>query len=204
MRLCIGEGAKWYFEESVMPRPTADSVAFRVKACGICGSDIPRIFSGKSYFYPIVLGHEFAGEVADSDDSALIGKRACVFPILPCGKCAFCEREEWANCVQYDYYGSRRDGGMQDYLLIKKENLIFLPDAVSDAAASMIEPTAVCLHAVKKADIQKGDTVTVYGAGTIGLLCAMWARAFGAKQVFISDIDQTRLSCISSTKETNM
>ena len=198
MKLCVDTGTVLRLEETVIPKPTEDEVVFRVKACGICGSDLPRVFAGKSYFYPIVLGHEFAGVVEDSNDPALIGKRAAVFPILPCGTCEFCAREEWANCVKYDYYGSRRDGGMQDHLLVKKENLIFLPDEVSDAAGSMVEPMAVCLHAVKKAKIDKDSVVTVYGAGTIGVLCAMWARAFGAKQVYISDVDTARLEFAKS------
>lgn len=193
MKLLVDENAQLRIEPSQRPEPTDGEVAFRVKACGICGSDLPRVFMGKSYFYPIVLGHEFAGVVEDSKKPDLIGKRACVFPILPCGKCEFCAREQWANCVGYDYYGSRRDGGMQDYLLVKEENLIFIPDSVSDAAASMIEPTAVCLHAVKKLHITPETVVTVYGAGTIGLLSAMWARAFGAKKVYVSDVDRARL-----------
>ena len=100
---------------------------FDVKACGICGSDIPRVFAGTSYYYPIVLGHEFCGVVIDSKNKELIGKRACVFPILPCGECEFCKKEQWASCKHYDYYGSRRDGGMQSQLLMKENNLIFLP-----------------------------------------------------------------------------
>ena len=167
---------------------------FAVKACGVCGSDIPRVFAGTSYFYPIVLGHEFAGVVADSKNPALIGKRACVFPILPCGECEFCKQEQWANCTHYEYYGSRRDGGMQSELLIKESNLVFLPDNVSYEAGSMIEPTAVCLHAIKKANLTGGERVLVYGAGTIGLLCGMWARAFGAVEVMFSDPDERRMA----------
>lgn len=167
---------------------------FAVRACGICGSDIPRVFAGASYFYPIVLGHEFAGVVADSTDPSLIGKRACVFPILPCGECAFCKEQQWASCTHYDYYGSRRDGGMQSELSIKESNLVFLPDSVSFEAGAMIEPMAVCRHAVKKAAITEKSRVLIYGAGTIGLLCAMWARAFGAGAVYVSDPDEGRLA----------
>ena len=166
---------------------------FDVKACGICGSDIPRVFAGTSYYYPIVLGHEFCGIVKDSLNKELIGKRACVFPILPCGECEFCKKEQWASCKSYSYYGSRRDGGMQSQLLMKETNLIFLPDEVSYEAGSMIEPTAVCLHAVKKAQIEKDDTVLIYGAGTIGLLCGMWAKALGAGKILFSDPDERRI-----------
>ncbi len=174
--------------------PVEGECRFGVKACGICGSDIPRVFMGTSYYYPIVLGHEFAGVVLDSTNKELVGKRACVFPILPCGKCESCQKEHWASCVKYDYYGSRRDGGLQSELLIKEKNLILLPDNVSFEAGAMIEPSAVCLHAVKKAAVDAKSTVAVFGAGTIGLLCAMWARAFGAKRVVLSDPNTERMA----------
>lgn len=193
MKLTVYEGGKTAVEPSEKPEAREGWSLFRVKACGICGSDIPRVFAGASYFYPIVLGHEFAGVVEESKNPSLVGKRACVFPILPCGECEFCRRGQWANCVHYDYYGSRRDGGMQDYLLVKDENLVFLPDNVSFEAGSMAEPTAVCLHAVRKAEIDAKSVVTVYGAGTIGLLTAMWAKAFGAAKVFLSDPDARRM-----------
>ena len=174
--------------------PTDGYCVFEVKACGICGSDIPRVFAGASYYYPIVLGHEFAGVVKDSKRPELIGKRACIFPILPCGECEFCKKQQWASCKSYSYYGSRRDGGMQSELLIKEENLIELPEGVSLDAGSMIEPSAVCLHAVKKGNIKKGGSVLIYGAGTIGLLSGLWARALGAAEVFFSDPDQRRIA----------
>ena len=194
MKLTVYEGKKTVVESSEKPEAREGWSLLRVKACGICGSDIPRVFAGSSYFYPIVLGHEFAGVVEESKNPALVGKRACVFPILPCGECEFCRREQWANCTHYDYYGSRRDGGMQDYLLVKDENLVFLPDNVSFEAGSMAEPTAVCLHAMRKAGIGAGSVVTVYGAGTIGLLAAMWARAMGAARVCLSDPDERRMA----------
>ena len=194
MKCFINADGSREIKESNPLTPKDGECVFSVKACGICGSDLPRVFNGTSYYYPIVLGHEFAGIVKDSVSPDLIGKRACVFPILPCGKCEYCKKEQWANCTHYDYYGSRRDGGMQSELLIKENNLIFIPDNVNYLSASMIEPTAVCLHAVKKASINKGDSVLIYGAGTIGLLCGMWAKAFGAERIMFSDPNDLRLN----------
>ena len=194
MKCSIHEKGVVRIEASNDPTPAPGECLFEVKACGICGSDVPRVFLGTSYYYPIVLGHEFAGVVKESADPELVGKRACVFPILPCGKCDACQKEQWASCVKYDYYGSRRDGGMQSTLCIKEKNLIPLPDNVSFEAGAMIEPSAVCLHAVKKAQIKKGCTVGVFGAGTIGLLCAMWARAMGAESVVLSDPNEERMA----------
>ena len=193
MKCVIQSNGHIVMQNSDLCSATAGECLFEVKASGICGSDIPRAFSGGAYFYPIVVGHEFSGIVKDSTNHDLIGKRACVFPILPCGKCKFCQDQQWSSCINYDYYGSRRDGGMQSELLIKESNLVFLPDNVSCEAGAMIEPMAVCLHAIKKANITDSSSVLVYGAGTIGLLSAMWARAFGAKSVFVYDVDKNRL-----------
>ena len=194
MKLAVYENKRILLEESERPAATEGYACFRVKACGVCGSDLPRVFGGASYYYPIVLGHEFAGVVKESTRPELVGRRACIFPILPCGNCEFCKKEQWANCVSYSYYGSRRNGGMQSDLMMKESNLVFLPDSVSMEAGAMVEPSAVCLHAMKKADLKGGETVLVYGAGTIGLLCAMWARALGAAKVLVSDPDETRMA----------
>lgn len=193
MKLTVLKNDSLIVERTEYPTYVKGEVLLKVKACGICGSDVPRAFNGKSYYYPIVLGHEFSGIVEESEGGKLNGKRACIFPILPCKECEYCKKELYANCTHYDYYGSRRDGGIQDYLAIKEENLVFLPDNVSYEAGAMIEPTAVCLHAVKKANIKKGENVLIYGAGTIGLLCAMWAKDFGAKDVYLVDIDEKKL-----------
>lgn len=194
MRCVIQSSGNIVMQGSDIYFATEGECLFEVKASGICGSDIPRAFSNGAYFYPIVVGHEFSGIVKDSKKPELVGKRACVFPILPCGKCKFCQAQQWSSCINYDYYGSRRDGGMQSELLIKESNLVFLPDNVSYAAGAMIEPMAVCLHAIKKANICNISSVLVYGAGTIGLLSAMWAKAFGAKSVFVQDVDENRLA----------
>lgn len=197
MKISATKDGKIEILNSEMPKKEQGEVIVKVKACGICGSDVPRVLSGKAYYYPIVVGHEFAGVVEDKD-SPLDGKRVCIFPILPCKECEFCKNEQYANCTNYDYYGSRRDGGMQDYLSIKEENLIFLPDGVSYEEGAMIEPTAVCLHGVKKLSVKKGDSAVVYGAGTIGLLCAMWLKDFGADEVYLVDIDENKLNLATS------
>lgn len=193
MQLTAYENGKVAVEESAKPVLSKGEVLLRVRACGICGSDVPRAFAGKSYYYPIVLGHEFSGEVVESENGEWRGKRVCVFPLLPCKECEFCKKEQWANCIRYDYYGSRRNGGMQEFLAVKEENLVELPENVSFEAGAMIEPVAVCLHTIKKANVQKGESVVVYGAGTIGLLCGMWAKSFGAETVYAVDIDEKKI-----------
>ena len=192
-RVSIHQEAKSVVEESPFPSRKEDEVILNVKACGICGSDVPRIFANQAYYYPIVIGHEFSGLVVDSENGDLNGKRVGIFPIIPCKECEFCKQGKYANCANYNYYGSRCDGGMQEYLAIKTENLVELPDNVSYEVGAMLEPVSVCLHAVKKAEIQDGEDVLIYGAGTIGLLCAMWAKDFGAENIYLVDIDEKKL-----------
>ena len=198
MKCLIDENGNAILKESELLTPDSEQCVFSIKACGICGSDIPRAFAHTSYYYPIVLGHEFSGEIKNSENEALNGKRACVFPILPCHSCPACQAEQWAMCQNYSYYGSRRDGGMQSELLINENNLIFIPDNVSFEEAAMVEPCAVCLHAMKKARIKEGDSVLIFGAGTIGLLCAMWAKGLGADRISVIDPSSERIALARS------
>lgn len=181
-------------EERPMPARGEDEVILRVRAAGICGSDLPRVFSGKVYHFPLVLGHEFAGEIVDAADPALVGRYAAVFPVLPCRKCAMCQAEEYPLCASYDYYGSRRDGAMEEYLAVKVWNLVFIPDGVSSEEAAMCEPAAVARHAIMRAGLTGGEHVLVYGAGPIGLMLGQWAMSMGASSVSYSDIDERKLA----------
>ena len=89
-----------------MPVRQAGEVLLKVHACGICGSDLPRVFTKGTYHFPTIPGHEFAGEIVEADDPSLVGRRAAVFPLLPCRKCEACQVGEYAQCSDYDYYGS--------------------------------------------------------------------------------------------------
>lgn len=190
----LTETNKLVVEERPMPTREADEVILRVRAAGICGSDVPRVFAGKVYHFPLVLGHEFAGEVVDAEDPALIGTHAAVFPLLPCRKCAMCAEEEYPLCADYDYYGSRRDGAMEEYLAVKIWNLIPAPEGLSFEEAAMCEPAAVARHAVMRANLKGGERVLVFGAGPIGLMLGQWAMSMGAASVAYADIDERKLA----------
>jgi L-iditol 2-dehydrogenase len=182
------------YEEVPAPRPEADEVVLQVKAAGICGSDIPRVFEKGTYHFPTIPGHEFAGLIVEAGDKALLGRRAAVFPLIPCGECEACQTGEYAQCHNYDYYGSRRDGAFAEYIAVKKWNLVFIPDTVSFEHAAMCEPCAVAIHALSRAGVGLGDTVAIFGAGAIGLLAAQIARGSGAARVVLADVDEDRLA----------
>lgn len=160
----------------------------RVLAAGICSSDIPRIFEKGTYHFPTIPGHEFCGVVEDTaspEDRRWVGKRVGVFPLIPCKECASCRKGKYETCSDYDYIGSRRDGGFAEYAAVPVWNLIELPDLVSDIQGALLEPAAVALHAVKRAKIFTGASVCVVGTGAIGLLAGQWAKLLGAGRAVV-------------------
>ena len=182
------------YEDVPMPKRGEGEVLLKIRAAGVCGSDIPRVFEKGTYHFPTIPGHEFAGEIVEADDKSLIGRRAAVFPLLPCRKCTPCELGEFANCENYDYYGSRRDGAFAEYLAVDIRNLILLPDDLSYACASLVEPGAVARAAVRRLEVKLGDTVVIWGAGPIGLIAAAWAKKAGAGVVRVVDISEEKLA----------
>lgn len=180
------------YEPVPFPERGRDEVLIKVKSCGICGSDIARVYKKGTYHFPTVIGHEFSGEIAESDDKSLIGKRAAVFPLIPCFHCESCKNESYATCENYDYYGSRRDGAMAEYIAVKRWNVLIMPEGLSFDEGAMCEPVSVARHAVKRLGIKEGDSVLITGAGPIGLIAGQWARLFGAKKVMYIDIDKRK------------
>lgn len=159
----------------------------QVRAAGICGSDIPRIFKTGTYHFPTIPGHEFAGkvvDVCDEPDKGWIGKRVGVFPLIPCKECFVCGEGHYEMCRNYDYLGSRRDGGFAEYVAVPVWNLIELPEEMSVEEAAMLEPASVALHAVSRLEIEPHDTVALYGLGTIGIIITQWLRIHGIEKVY--------------------
>lgn len=189
------------YEDRPMPPLQPGWALVKVLAAGICSSDIPRIFEKGTYHFPTIPGHEFCGRVeavADSADSKWVGKRVGVFPLIPCKGCPSCQKGEYETCEHYDYLGSRRDGGFAEYAAAPVWNLIELPDAVSDIQGALLEPAAVALHAVKRAEIPDGGSVCVVGTGAIGLLAGQWAKLRGAGHVVIKGRDGAKRKIVES------
>jgi len=175
-------------------RPSEDSVLVRVAACGICGSDLPRAFDpGGAYHYPLVLGHEFSAVVQEEGFGVKPGDRVTVFPLLPKPGQSEYDTGDFAQTTNYDYYGSRRNGGMQQFLQVPVRNLFPIPDHVKLLHAACTEPAAVALHGVRKLRIAAGDTAVVIGAGPIGNMTAQWLRIGGCRRVFVVDVDARKL-----------
>lgn len=197
MNALVLEGiADLQYKKVAKPVAKAGEVLLKVRACGICSSDIPRIFKTGTYHFPTIPGHEFSGEIVeagDGVDASYIGRRAAVFPLLPCRECEPCRRQEYAQCKHYNYFGSRCDGGFAEYLAVPVWNLIPFADTVSFEEGALCEPFAVSLHALKIANLHEGQTVAVVGTGTIGFMIAEIARNSGASKVIICGRSENKL-----------
>ena len=189
MKACVLEGIdRLEYKEVPCPSPREGEVLLRIRACGICSSDYDRVKKTGTYHFPTIPGHEFAGEIAAVGagvDEALVGRRAVVFPLLPCRSCSSCAGERWAQCRNYNYFGSRCDGGFAEYLAVPLWNIRLFPESIPFAVAALTEPAAVAWHAVSEAGEMKGKSVCISGSGTIAILCGLWARERGADQVFL-------------------
>lgn len=178
----------FHLETVPNPIPKEDEVIIAVKAAGICGSDIPRIFNSGAYSYPLIPGHEFSGvvtEVGRKVDQIWKGKRVGIFPLIPCRTCEPCRKNQYELCRDYNYLGSRCDGGFAEYTAVPVENLIELPDQVTFDEAAMLEPMAVAVHAMRRIQPQQDDTIIVCGLGTIGLLLIMFLKEAGMKHILV-------------------
>ena len=183
-----------------IPKPSLaeGKVRIRIGFCGVCGSDMPRIFDKGTYTFPTVCGHEFAGIVEACGagvDTFSPGDAVVVFPLLWCGKCPACEQGNYVQCHDYDYLGSRRDGAFAEFVVAPKENLIRVPEGVTLEEAAMTEPAAVALHALRRVGTSLvGKTIAIFGAGPVGLMAAHWARIMGATAVLLFDIVEEKLA----------
>lgn len=163
-----------------------NEVLVAVRAAGICGSDIPRVFYTGTYSYPLIPGHEFSGMVTDigkNVDSKWKDQRVGVFPLIPCYSCKPCQSRQYEMCRSYSYLGSRRDGGFAEYVAVPEKSLIALPDKVSYEEAAMLEPMAVAVHAMRKIAPLESESIVICGLGTIGLFLLMFLIESGRKNI---------------------
>lgn len=193
--VCANEDVKYmdYEEPQVLP----GLVKIKVKASGICGSDIPRVLHHGVHFYPIVLGHEFSGDVVKVGEgvtSVKPGDRVSGAPLIPCMKCDDCQNGNFSLCRHYSFIGSRQQGSNAEYVVIPEQNAVAFDKSISYEQGAMFEPSTVALHGLFQNDYKGGEYTAVLGGGTIGMFTMQWAKIFGAKKVVVFDISEERLS----------
>ena len=178
------------------PELRPESVLIRVKAVGICGSDVHG-YTGESgrRTPPLVMGHEFAGvveAVAQGVDVSWVGRAVTVQPVLSCGRCDQCMAGLSQRCRSRSLLGANCDGAMAEFVVVPEKNLVPLSPPADFVGATLAEPAAVAYHAVRQPAALKGGVVLVCGGGPIGLFTALMAREAGARAVVISEIQESR------------
>jgi (R,R)-butanediol dehydrogenase/meso-butanediol dehydrogenase/diacetyl reductase len=189
------------------PEPGAGEVVVRVAACGICGTDLHEYVAGPIVTpvephpltgaqNPQILGHEFAGDVVATGagvTSVGEGDRVAIMPLAYCGHCAYCRRGLQHLCATMACVGlSHAWGGMAELATVAEYQVVRLPSGVTHRQGALIEPTAVAAYGVERAGVAPGDRVLVTGAGPIGALAALCARAAGASTVYVSEPNPAR------------
>ena len=171
----------------------------KVKAAGLCSSDISRAYGNSAYFYPLIMGHELAGEIikiGSQVNDFSVGDQVCVFPLIPCFNCSSCEKKLYALCKDYSYFGSRRNGGFAETLNVNQWNLLKIPNGLSIQDCALIEPCAVALHAVEKLNlkIEERSQICILGAGFIGLIALQILKLIYPKcEIIIVDRNKYKL-----------
>lgn len=171
--------------EEPMPVAGVGEKLLRIKAVGVCGSDLHWFSEGEigdaKLERPLVLGHEMAGETEE-------GQRVAIDPAIPCGHCEFCEHGHPNLCENIIFAGhGQHDGALREYASYPARCLFPLPDSLSFADGAMLEPLGVAIHTVDLGKLKAGMTVGVFGCGPIGLMIIQMARLSGAANIFATD-----------------
>ena len=185
------------------PEPGPAELVLRVGACGICGTDLHMSentdpSAGWRVLDPgCVMGHEFAGEVMEvgreARDRWRPGDRVTALPWIGCGACEACRAGRGFRCAKAMMRASAAlPGAYAEFCRIGAGETVRLPDQVSFQDGALVEPLAVGLNAVRRADLRPGDTALIIGAGPVGLSVALWCRFLGAQHIIVSDLVAAR------------
>ena len=201
MLAAVLHGAKDLKLEPVEERPlAADEVRLAFRAGGICGSDLSYYFKGRVGDFalqePLVLGHEVAGEIVETGAAVTglkPGDRVAIDPSRPCLTCDYCRCGRGNLCRHMRFFGSAAifphvQGAFSEHVVARADQCHVIPDTMPWRVAACAEPLAVCLHAIERAGEILGRSVVIAGAGPIGCLMALAARAKGAGHVTVTDL----------------
>jgi L-iditol 2-dehydrogenase len=188
-------------EERERPEPGPLDVVVEIRSVGVCGSDVHYYEHGRIGSFvvesPLVLGHESMGVVVGRGERARrheVGTRVALEPGVPCGRCRECRHGRYNLCPDVVFFATPPiDGAFARYVVIHEDFAYALPDAVADDEGALLEPLSVGLWACWKGGVGAGSSVLVTGAGPIGQLAMQVARALGAAEVTVTDVNPHRL-----------
>jgi 2-desacetyl-2-hydroxyethyl bacteriochlorophyllide A dehydrogenase len=175
-------------EEVARPEPGPGEVVVRVRNCGICGSDL-HWFHDQMVIPSVCPGHEIAGEVADVGAGVTVlraGDPVAIEGIAACGRCRYCIAGEYQRCGDVGVVGMTIPGGFAEYVKMPARHCFRVPAGVAFPTAALSEPLGVAVHGVRMAGLEIGQRVAVLGAGTIGLMAVVAARAGGAGEIVVT------------------
>jgi L-iditol 2-dehydrogenase len=188
-------------EERPIPEAAPGEVLVRIGSVGVCGSDVHYYEHGRIGPYvvdhPLVLGHEAGGEIVDLGpgvDSLVPGQRVSLEPGVPCRSCPQCLAGRYNLCADVKFFATPPyDGAFCEYVAMPAAFAHPVPESISDDSAGLLEPLSVAVWGCRRGRVTAGSRVLVTGAGPIGLVCAQAARAFGATEIVVTDINPHRL-----------
>ena len=187
--------------EAPMPKIGPDDVLIKVQSVGVCGSDLHYYRSGAigdfKVEFPFVLGHEAAGVVEDVGENVTTlkkGDRVCMEPGVPCMKCEECLSGHYNLCKDVRFWATPPyDGVLSEYITHPAAFTFKIPDNMSFTEGALVEPLAIGLHACNMGGVKLGQTVAIMGAGCIGLVTLLAAKAYGATRIIVGDVLDKRL-----------
>lgn len=191
------EPGKILFREVDVPEVGEGQIKIKIKNIGVCGSDI-HVYHGQHPYtsYPVVQGHEISAEVIEVGkgvEGIEPGDRVTIQPQVVCGKCFPCQNGMYHVCEELKVMGFQTTGMASDYFVVDADKATILPESLSYEEGAMVEPLAVAVHAVRRVPSVEGLNVLVIGGGPIGNLVAQTAKAFGAANIVVSELSETRL-----------
>ncbi|UKM63816.1 zinc-binding alcohol dehydrogenase family protein [Flavobacteriaceae bacterium GSB9] len=187
---------EFILKEKEAPKRKKGEALLKIKKVGICGTDLHAYGGNQAFFtYPRILGHELASEVLEIDDNEngiKAGDKVVVMPYVSCGTCIACTNGKTNCCTNIKVLGVHADGGMQEQITVP-DNILLPANNLSDNEMAIVEPLAIGAHAIRRANIQNGETVAVVGCGPIGIGIMKLAQIAGAKVIAI-DMNEQRLA----------
>jgi 2-desacetyl-2-hydroxyethyl bacteriochlorophyllide A dehydrogenase len=195
----VEPGKALQLQEIDVPQVGVNDVLVRVKAAGICHSDA-HYRAGRSPVHPLplTLGHEVAGVIEETGSQVRDfkrGDRVCLHYMVTCGHCKYCDQGREQFCTTGKMIGKYRDGGFAEYCLVPARSAFYLPSEVPfEQGAVMMCSTATAFHALRKARLQPGESVAIFGIGGLGISAVQLARAMGASDILAVDIKANKLA----------
>lgn len=189
------------FRDIPMPVPKDDEIVVKMKAVGVCGSDVHYYSNGRIgdfvVDFPFILGHECAGVVTETGKNVhhlKVGDQVALEPGVPCGICEMCRTGHYNLCPDVKFLATPPyDGCLMDYMAFPAAYAYKLPSNISCVEGALLEPLAIGINAALTGGVELGNTVLIFGAGCIGLVTLLAAKSCGASKVVVSDVIPLRL-----------